>query len=122
MTSVVGIQTLILISFFSKTSQEEETRLAWFTGALGVLFFLFMFFWLPRTNKFAARFQRRVERALGVKITYTYRGAWRVEGHFGMSALVGLLHLGFMLIFWFGPFLLIGAALLIYYLLYGFPK
>lgn len=118
----MGIHTLLLISLMSKTNHEEETRLAWFVGVVGVLFFLFMFFWLPHTNKLSARFQRAVEAALGAKITYTYRGAWRVEGHFGKSALVGLLHLGFVLVFWFGPFLLLGAALLLYYRLYGFPE
>jgi hypothetical protein len=120
---MLSVIPLGLIS--THTNQADLTRLYWFGGIVAAIFIVFIFFFFPFTNRIDTWCRKRLGKLLGVKLTYSNgyrRSFWKVEGHPGKDILVGFLHFIFILIFYFGPFVLPGLAFLFYYWMYGFPE
>lgn len=118
MLSIISQFLLIM----SKTNQADLTRLYWFGGIIAVIFTVFLFVFFPFTNRIDTWCMKRLGELLGVKIIYGHKSVWKVEGHLGKNVLVGLLQFIFILIFYWGPFALLGLAFLFYYWMYGFPE
>lgn len=108
----------LIISLWATASKTKGSDdVGPFVIVVMVLFVVFLVIWFPFTTRRIDPWARRQAGSLlGCTIVLDRRGRWQAVGHgFGKWALVGLLHLAFIVLFWLGPMLLMFAAFLTYY-------